>query len=144
MSLSIFPDVNVWLALSFSDHAHHEPARAWFERLGRGDHLYFCRLTQLGLLRLLSLEAVMGAGEALSQAAAWLIYDRWLSDPAVRFHPEPERMEAGLRRHAAQPRPAPQAWTDDYLCAFAEAASLRLATLDRSLSRRTAGSILIP
>jgi len=143
MSSSIFPDVNVWLALSVSGHVHHATAKAWFQKLERHDRLYFCRITQMGLLRLLSLEVVMGPGEALSQDAAWDVYERWTADPQVDFLQEPPGLDEPFRRWASANRPAPQAWSHDYLCAFAATAGLRLATLDRSLSRRVPGALLI-
>ena len=58
----LFPDVNVWMALSFQGHVHHEIAREWFESLDDPDdaRLCFCRITQLSFLRLITAEAVMG------------------------------------------------------------------------------------
>lgn len=143
MSLSVFPDVNVWLALSVSRHVHHPLAREWFEGLEKDCRFHFCRFTQLGLLRLLSLEAVMGPGEALSQRQAWAVYDRWREDARVRIQPEPDALEPHLRHCANAARPAPQAWSDDYLLAFADAAGLRLATLDRALARRSPAALLV-
>ncbi len=78
--LSLFPDVNVWTALTYDRHVHHRVATNWFESLGAAGRLFFCRLTQLGLLRLLTTEAVMGEEEVMSQTEAWEAYDRWLRD----------------------------------------------------------------
>ena len=39
---------------------HHAIAAAWFRTLSSEATLTFCRLTQLGLLRLLTAKAVMG------------------------------------------------------------------------------------
>src|SRR4029077_12745795 len=38
-------DANVWLALAFSDHAHHNVAVSWFGGLGEGGGA-FCAITQ--------------------------------------------------------------------------------------------------
>jgi len=46
------PDINVWLALAFPAHVHHLPARAWFGAVPAGRPCHFCRLSQLGFLRL--------------------------------------------------------------------------------------------
>ncbi|MSR33152.1 MAG: hypothetical protein EXR99_16840 [Gemmataceae bacterium] len=46
------PDINIWLALAFSSHQHHKPARAWFDELSAGRLCHFCRFTQKGFLRL--------------------------------------------------------------------------------------------
>lgn len=141
--MMIFPDINVWLALSFTDHAYSRAAQRWFEDLPAGHRLWFCRVTQMGLLRLLNREAVMGRGVALSQAAAWRIYDRWLSSPVVDFMAEPHGLDLAFRRAAAAATPMPQRFADDYLMAFAQAAEFHLATFDRALSRRAEGAILI-
>ena len=68
----LFPDMNVWMALSFQGPVHHHIARAWFESLDGGDdaRLCFCRITQLSFLRLITTEAVMGKDEVLSQRRA--------------------------------------------------------------------------
>ena len=52
------PDVNVWVALAVDGHPHHAIAKRWFERLGQ-ESLLFCRVTEMGLLRLLTNEHVM-------------------------------------------------------------------------------------
>jgi len=74
----LFPDVNVWIALTHSGHVHQTVARRWLEGLDGQARLCFCRFTQLSLLRLLTTEALMGKGEVMSQAQAWKAYDRWL------------------------------------------------------------------
>jgi predicted nucleic acid-binding protein len=50
-------DVNVWLAFAVDGHPHHKAAlKAW----GELKRPTFCRITQLGLLRLLCNRQVMG------------------------------------------------------------------------------------
>ena len=71
----LFPDINVWVALTHGAHVHHQVARDWFDSLGADVRLSFCRLTQLGLLRLLTAEAVMGE-EAMNQPEAWWVYEQ--------------------------------------------------------------------
>jgi uncharacterized protein len=83
--LFLFPDINVWLALTYDRHIHHSTAGEWFEALAPTARLFFCRLTQLGLLRLLSAPAVMGPDQAKSQPDAWKAYDCWLADERVEF-----------------------------------------------------------
>jgi predicted nucleic acid-binding protein len=60
MTSLVFPDINVWLALAADVHVHHVVARSWFESLEDEEELVFCRFTQLGLLRLLTLAGIMG------------------------------------------------------------------------------------
>ncbi|HTQ62624.1 MAG TPA: TA system VapC family ribonuclease toxin [Candidatus Solibacter sp.] len=129
----LFPDVNVWLALSYQRHVHHPAAKAWFEQLGDGTRLCFCRFTQLGLLRLLTTDAVMGDDKVLSQAKAWQVYDLWSADDRIHFLEEPSTVEASFRSFSSDTRPAPKDWADSYLMAFASVAGLRLATFDKAL-----------
>ena len=143
MSLLIFPDLNLWLALSVPAHEHHRVAWTWYRDLSTEDRLFFCRFTQMGLLRLLSQEAVMGKGEALNQPGAWLVYDRWLTDSNIALYPEPERLEPCFRQYSRGNKPAPRSWGDDFLCAFSQSAGLQLATMDRTLSRRLSAAILV-
>src|SRR5260370_38758864 len=91
MTSLVFPDINVWFALASSLHVHHQHAKSWYDSLD-GEQLLFCRFTQLGLLRLLTTEAVMGA-ETLTQRQAWPIYDLLLKPNKVQFCPEPRTLE---------------------------------------------------
>ena len=132
---SLFPDVNVWLALSYARHVHHAAAKGWFEGLGEGPDLHFCSITQLGLLRLLTTTAVMGV-EVLTQPRAWEVYDRWLHDGRVVRTAEPPGLEAEFRALTRRPHPSPHDWADAYLAAFARSAGLTLVTFDLGLARR--------
>jgi predicted nucleic acid-binding protein len=91
-----FPDLNVWLALSDVGNSHNAAAWAWINNLAPDDRLIFSRYTQLGLLRLLTNNAVMGE-QTLTLRKAWAVYDSWLADPRVEFHPEPRQAEAAFR-----------------------------------------------
>ena len=130
MKSSLFPDVNVWLALTHRRHIHHPIAADWFQE--RDEVMYFCRLTQLGLLRLLTNEQVMGV-DTMSQAAAWREYHRWLEDERIEFHREPEspEFEKRFQELSNKARPSPKLWADAYLAAFSETAGLTLVTFDR-------------
>jgi len=54
---------------------HSEAAWSWFSR-HEDEPFFFCRLTQLGLLRLLATSAVMGK-DVRTIGEAWTVYDRW-------------------------------------------------------------------
>src|ERR1035437_4282472 len=65
------PDVNIWIALAAEGHVHHVPARDWFAAQPDGS-VAFCRITQMGLLRLLTNSSVMGRAPRTGRAAlAW-------------------------------------------------------------------------
>jgi toxin-antitoxin system PIN domain toxin len=138
----LFPDINVWVALTHAAHVHHLVVHDWFESLEGAGHLCFCRFTQLGFLRLLTAETVMG-DEVLTQAEAWKVYDQWLRDDRVAFVDEPSGIERRFRARSRSRQAAPKAWADAYLAAFAEAATLTLVTFDRAFRGHLASLVLL-
>jgi toxin-antitoxin system PIN domain toxin len=129
----LFPDVNVWIALTYGGHEHHSIARTWFEALDMDARVCFCRFTQISLLRLLTTSAVMGTDEVMTQVQAWSAYDRWKQDGRVLFLEEPLNVEATFRGLTRQLHPNPKNWADAYLAAFAGVSGMQLVTFDRAL-----------
>lgn len=140
--LFLFPDVNVWIALTYRAHVSYESARTWLDSLPEDSTLCFCRFTQIGFLRLLTTPSVMG-NAVLVQKSAWETYDAWLEDAHASFVEEPSVVERIFRSLSITPQVAPKDWADSYISAFAQATGLRLVTLDRVLHRRTPNSILL-
>jgi toxin-antitoxin system PIN domain toxin len=138
----LFPDINVWIALTIERHVHHIRATKWFGSMGGSQRLFFCRITQLGFLRLLTLEAVMGQ-EVMTQAEAWKTYDRWLQDDRIGILDEPPEIEATFRGLTQSGQAATKDWADSYLAAFAVAAQLTLVTFDQAFSNKTTHLILL-
>jgi toxin-antitoxin system PIN domain toxin len=139
----LFPDINVWVALTYEGHIHHASARTWFTSVGTSGRLFFCRFTQLGLLRLLTAEAVMGRDEVMTQEGAWGAYDRWLQDPRVAFLEEPAGIEDPFRAMTRSRHSAPKHWADSYLAAFAMASQLTLVTFDQAFQSKTKQLLLL-
>jgi toxin-antitoxin system PIN domain toxin len=137
----IFPDVNVWLALASSRHVHRAVAKRWFESLGDEEPI-FCRLTQIGLLRLLTTEAVMDV-DVMTQRQAWSVYDSFVRDSGARFVYEPRTVEDTFRDFSRLATASPKHWTDSYLAAFALEAGARLVTFDKGLAGRVKGSVAL-
>lgn len=129
-STIFLPDVNVWLALASQRHVHASICANWLDSIQSGwAVVVFCRVTQMGLLRLLTHESVMGQ-DVLSSREAWNVYRTILSDERIQFAPEPLTVESEWRKLTMYDRPAPKRWTDAYLIAFARAAGMQLVTLD--------------
>jgi len=133
---SYFPDLNVWLALSDAGHCHNADAWDWLNGLSRDYQLHFSRYTHLGLLRLLTNRAAMNE-RTLTVREAWDVYDRWLNDPRVEFHPEPRDLETIFRQAMAEfsGKSAPNWIGDCYLLAYAQSCGSALVTFDKALHR---------
>jgi uncharacterized protein len=139
---SLFPDINVWVALTYEGHVHHRAAATWYAALAPDTMLVFCRFTQLGLLRLLTTSAVMG-DEVMTQPQAWAAYDRWFTDPRVAFADEFPDLEPRFRALTRRRQPATRDWADSFLAAFATAGQLTLVTFDRGLRGKARSAILL-
>ena len=142
-NLFLFPDPNVWIALSLEVHIHHAAARQWLSLLSLDSRLAFCRVTQMSFLRLLTTEAVMGKDGVLTQAEAWRTYDQVLENESVSFLAEPDEMDDEFRSLSSHNHSAPKAWTDAYLAAFASASDLTLVSFDQGFRGKVPNLLLL-
>jgi hypothetical protein len=133
------PDINVWLALATHEHLHHTLAKRWWRQ--HEGQIAFIRLSQLGLLRLMTTAAVMD-GKPLTIDEAWLVYDRFYDDDRVTFIPEPSEVEIGFRKRAVGRSASPKVWADAWMLAHASAAGGVLVTFDKALAARGAHCLL--
>ena len=131
MNILNFLDANVWLALLWSRHIHSERAGAWFERASE-EKFFFCRITQITVLRLLTTPMVMGS-DVKTMTEAWGLWDKVCADDRIALLAEPEVIEPEFRRFSALRTSSPKVWADAYLVAFAAVAGLKLVTFDRGL-----------
>jgi hypothetical protein len=127
------PDVNIWIALDAEGHVHHLPAREWFAAQPAAS-VAFCRITQMGLLRLLTNSSVMGRSPR-TIVQAWETFGQLRADRRLVFAIEPNRVESGWRQLMTQSGVGPSSWTDAYLAAFAEAHSYTLVRFDTGFQR---------
>ena len=142
MSTSLFPDVNVWFALAHKVHPHHGSAFAWAKSIGTIRPVCFCRVTQLGLLRILTTREAM-QGDAMTQAEAWRVYDLFFRNPNTSFAEEPIGMDRRFRDHTTRDEISPKLWVDGYLAAFAGAGGYSLVSFDKALAKRVPSSLLL-
>lgn len=117
MKKTLLPDVNVWLALVFNAHVHHPSALAWFNSLS-GEVCHFCRLTQMGFLRLANNPKVF-PNDAVAVAVAT----------------EPAGLEAAWRQFTCGQQFSPKLWNDAYLAAFAQAGGYEVVTFDQGFAQ---------
>ncbi|MGA3011312.1 MAG: TA system VapC family ribonuclease toxin [Terracidiphilus sp.] len=139
MSSLSFPDINVWLAIATPEHVHASLARDWWKK--ETGAIAFCRLTQLGFLRLMTTAAVMD-GKPLTMSEAWRVYDRLYDDDRVTFVAEPPEVDKRFREKATGRTASPKVWADAWLLAVAQAAEGVLVTFDKALASRGALCLL--
>jgi toxin-antitoxin system PIN domain toxin len=121
------------------EHIHSAPAKSWWE--SEDGTIAFCRLTQLGFLRLMTTAAAMD-GKPLTIAEAWRVYDRLYDDDRVTFVAEPVEVEKKFREKAVGRTASPKVWADAWLLATAQEAGGVLVTLDKALAGRGARCLL--
>lgn len=136
-----FLDANVWLALIWSGHSHSEKAVRWVEE-SADEQFFYCRITQLTVLRLLTTSGVMGT-DTRKMTEAWALWDKACSDERVAFLQEPEGLEREFRRLTSLGSASPKVWADSYLLAFARVAGLKLVTFDRGLRTKAADVLVL-
>lgn len=127
--MTYLPDVNVWVALTSDRHVHHLPAKQWLDGI-RSEPIAFCRISELGFLRLLTNRHVM-QNDVLGPIEAWKVYDDFRADPRVTFMPEPRDFGEHWRRAETEISGGPSAWTDAYLAVFAKNTNATVVTFDR-------------
>jgi hypothetical protein len=140
-STIFLPDINVWFAFAVEAHVHHMTAMAWMSKLDQGEAA-LCRITQMGLLRLLTNSHVMHAS-VLTQGEAWRVYESLRHDERTLFLPEPDGIEEGWKKLATRQRPSGSLWTDNYLRAFANLADLKIVTFNQGLGAAHRGALIL-
>lgn len=136
-----FPDVNVWIAIAAERHTLHRAARHWFSNL-QDEKLVFCRLTQLGFLRLLTNKHVMQE-EVVSPDEAWQAYRALRLDRRIGYLAEPNELSETWQAFTKGTLTSPNLWTNAYLCAFAHAGRLTLVTFDAKIPTREGVNCLV-
>lgn len=139
--MKFLPDINVLFPLLVSRHSHRNRALAWFENLNPGEAA-LCRLTRLGVLRLLSTPQVMGP-DVVRPKAAIEAMEVLEADERIVWLSEPEGVDSSLKKIVAKCDTTPNLWTDAYLAALAGTVDLQLVTFDRGFSKFTGLNVKI-
>jgi predicted nucleic acid-binding protein len=103
---------------------------------------FFCRFTQMTVLRLLTTDQIMGT-DTKTMSEAWSLWDRIWADSRISFLPEPDDLEREFRSRSRLSSRSPKVWADAYLLAFAASAGLKLVTFDRALQSRSADVLVL-
>jgi toxin-antitoxin system PIN domain toxin len=127
------PDLNVWLALTWPEHSHHQQAVHYWEQQA-ADQVLFCTVTALGLVRLVCQPKLMGtAVKNAAQASALL--DALCQQMGVQLaEPEHSSWEVFHQLLRGGELPA-RLCTDAHLAALAIANGWRMVSFDRDFER---------
>ena len=127
------PDLNVWLALTWPGHSHHQQAVHYWEQQA-ADQVLFCTVTALGLVRLVSQPKLMGVAVKNAAEASALLH-ALCQQPGVQLaEPEHNGWEVFHQLLRIAELPA-RLCTDAYLAALAIANGWRLVSFDRDFER---------
>ena len=127
------PDLNLWRALVWPGHIHHQRARTYWEEEAAAEVL-FCGITALRLVRLLSQPRVMG-GAVCSLARAAAILRAFLRQPGVAFHSEPASSWEVFEQLVGRGEWPAGLCTDAHLAATALVQGQRLVSFDKDFQR---------
>jgi toxin-antitoxin system PIN domain toxin len=127
------PDLNVWLALAWPDHIHHQHAVHYWEQQA-AEQVLFSTVTALGLVRLVCQPKLMG--KAVRNAAeASALLEAFCKQPGVTLaEPEHQGWEVFHQLLRGGEIPA-RLCTDTHLAALAIANGWRLVSFDRDFER---------
>ena len=127
------PDLNVWLALVWPKHSHHQYADHYWE-VQASDRVLFSTVTALGLVRLVSQPKLMGPA-VRNPAEASALLDALCQQPGVGLaEPEHDGWEVFHQLLRGGEIPA-RLYTDAHLAALAIANGWRLVSFDRDFER---------
>lgn len=131
------PDVNIWLALALSGHSHHQAARSWLDGQEALAGIFFCRATQLGLVRLLSTAEVLACYglPPLPNREAWAVVECFMADERITFANEPAGVQEAWKALALCETNSPKLWMDAWLAAFARCSGFQMITTDKAFSQ---------
>ena len=113
-------DANALIALSLTDHEHHQRATSWAAGV---DHIALCPVVEGSLVRFL-----VRLGQSASTATALL--DAWHASPRCEFWPDSLSYRQAELSHVTGHRQV----TDAYLAALAAEHHSLLATFDQALA----------
>ena len=126
-------DVNLFMALLWENHEHHQIVRRWFRSV---NGFVTCPVAQLGFARVSS-HPLLGYGMTPDQAFG--VLRRFLADSRHRFLPDDLSSEDRVVRTDLMS--GANQITDYYLVALARQHGLSLATLDEPLARAFASEV---
>lgn len=125
-------DINVWLALTEENHAHHARAAQYWQHDAQ-EEIAFCRTTMLGFLRLCTHPKVLS--RPLSVNEAWAAYHTYREQSGVSFLTDSDTADAVFKDFTLQDFWGHHLWTDASLAGFARQFAARLVSFDADFAQ---------
>ena len=126
------PDLNVWLALIWPEHIHHQHAVQYWEQQA-AEQVLFCTVTALGLVRLVCQPKLMGTAVRNAAEASDLL-SALCQQPGVQMA-QPDHDGWEVFHHLLRGDIPSRLCTDAHLAALAIANGWRLVSFDRDFER---------
>lgn len=126
-------DVNVWVALSTASHVHFNRAKTYLDTES-ASKVGFCRLTMLGMMRLIMNPTIMQSA-AYTSSGAWQLYTDYLSQSRVTFVQESVLIDDLLEDWQLKGLIHSSTWTDAAIAALAIKSGARLVTFDKGFQK---------
>jgi toxin-antitoxin system PIN domain toxin len=127
--MTLLLDVNVLIALFWSDHAAHDSAQEWFARKARTGWAT-CPFTQAGFVRIISNPSFSSHAVTPQEATRLLVAN--LNHPGHRFWKDELTLAEGLHRFQSKLKGHQQVG-DAYLLGLAVHQRGKLATFDKKI-----------
>ena len=127
-------DVNFLVAIMHGRHVHSAAAVRWLAGLDDRGAIAICRVSQMGVLRILTNPSAM-KGEVMSASEFWVGWDRLVDDERFALVGEPAGLQNAWRTLTTAVPKGKSAETDCYLAAFAIADGHGLVSFDKGLRR---------
>ena len=139
-----FADTNIWVALQFKKHLHHQVAVDFLETRTADAPVFFARIVEQSFLRLITTDAICHTYNVMvhNNLQAVEILNGWRSRRYIGcLHAEPPSTRELWLELAAIPSSSPKVWMDAYLAALAICAGIPFATLDSDFRRFEAAGL---
>lgn len=136
-------DSNVWVAVTFTGHEFHKPARAVLLEATPLRPICISRAIEQSWLRLITTSSVQKSCDSppVTNHSAIATLEFWLSNPRVKTIDEPQGTRALWLQLADRETASPKLWMDAYLAAFAISGNLRFVTADKDFRQFENGGL---
>ena len=136
-------DSNIWVALTFAAHPHHDQAGEHVKETSKDQPIVRIRATELSALRLITTPAIhraFGVPNFSNAEAITFLTSLFQKTGSVEIE-EPSDARRLWLQLADRNKAAPKVWMDAYLAAVSISGGFDFVTSDRDFQQFTTGGI---